>query len=163
MGKVVAYYAKIDRESDRLRDPRACRSGGHPFLLVTISSPQNLAKAARYKEIARQMADPRGLSPQQIDALAREGRSIVLVSLGMHSTEVSSAQMGPRMVHRLATSNDEQIRTILDNTIFVLIPSLNPDGHVIVGDWVKKTGTPSECSARPTCITRTGSTTHRAA
>jgi hypothetical protein len=96
------------------------------------------------------MADPRGLTPQQIDALAREGKAIVLVSLGMHSTEVSSAQMGPRLVYRLATSSEEQIRTILDNTIFVLIPSLNPDGHVMVGDWVKKTaGTPYEGSGTP--------------
>ena len=74
----------------------------------------------------------------------------MLVSLGMHSTEVSSAQMGPRLVYRLATSNEEQIRTILDNTIFVLIPSLNPDGNVIVGDWLKKTaGTPYEGSGTP--------------
>jgi murein tripeptide amidase MpaA len=56
--------------------------------------------------------------------------------------------MGPRMVYRLATSNDEQTRTILDNTIFLLIPSFNPDGHDIVGEWVKKTaGTPYEGSA----------------
>ena len=142
----VAYYETLARESDRI-DLRVLGEStqGRPFLLLTISSPQNLAKAERYKEIARQLADPRGLTPQQIDALADEGRAVVLVTLGLHSTEVASAQMGPRLVYRLATSNDEQTRTILDNTIFLLIPSFNPDGHDIVGEWLAETaGTPHE-------------------
>ena len=92
----VAYYETLARESDRI-DLRVLGEStqGRPFLLLTISSPQNLARVDRYKEIAKQLADPRGLSPQQIDALADEGRAVVLVSLGLHSTEVASAQMGP--------------------------------------------------------------------
>jgi hypothetical protein len=147
----VAYYEKLAKESDRINLEVLGKSTlGRPFILLTISSPQNLAKLDRYKEISRQMADPRGLTPQQIDALAAEGRAVVLVTLGQHSTEVSSAQMGPRMVHRLATRNDDQVRTILDNTIFLLIPSFNPDGHDIVGDWLKKSaGTPYEGAGPP--------------
>ena len=140
----VAYYEKLAKESDRIDLQVLGKSTlGRPFIMLTISSPQNLAKLDRYKEISRQMADPRGLTPQQIDALAAEGRAVVLVTLGQHSTEVASAQMGPRLAHRMATRNDDQTRTILDNTIFLLIPSFNPDGHDIVGDWLKKSaGTP---------------------
>jgi Zinc carboxypeptidase len=147
----VAYYEKIARESDRIDLQVLGKSTlGRPFLLLTISSPQNLAKADRYKEISRQMADPRGLTPEQIDRLSSEGRAVVLVTLGQHSTEVASSQMGPRMVHRLATGNDDQTRAILDNTIFLLIPSFNPDGHDIVGDWIKKSaGTPYEGAGPP--------------
>jgi hypothetical protein len=147
----VAYYEKLAKESDRIDLQVLGKSTlGRPFILLTISSPQNLAKADRYKEISRQMADPRGLTPQQIDALSAEGRAVVLVTLGQHSTEVSSAQMGPRLVHRLATSNEDRIKTILDNTIFLLIPSFNPDGHDIVGDWLKKSaGTPYEGAGPP--------------
>ena len=147
----VAYYEKLAKESDRIDLQVLGKSTqGRPFLLLTISSPPNLAKADRYKEISRQMADPRGLTPQQIDALSAEGRAVVLVTLGQHSTEVASSQMGPRLVHRLATSNDDQIRTILDNTIFLLIPSFNPDGHDIVGNWVKESaGTPYEGAGPP--------------
>ena len=147
----VAYYEKLAKESDRIDLQVLGKSTlGRPFIMLTMSSPQNLAKLDRYKEISRQMADPRGLTPQQIDALSAEGRAVVLVTLGQHSTEVSSAQMGPRLVHRLATRNDDQIRTILDNTIFLLIPSFNPDGHDIVGDWLKKSaGTPYEGAGPP--------------
>ena len=156
----VAYYEKLAKESDRIDLQVLGKSTlGRPFIMLTISSPQNLAKLDRYKEISRQMADPRGLTPQQIDALSAEGRAVVLVTLGQHSTEVSSSQMGPRLVHRMATSDDEQVRTILDNTIFLLIPSFNPDGHDIVGDWLKKSaGTPyrrSGSSGVVRCIHRT--------
>jgi Zinc carboxypeptidase len=147
----VAYYEKLAKESDRIDLQVLGKSTlGRPFIMLTISSPQNLAKGDRYKAISRQMADPRGLTPQQIDALSAEGRAVVLVTLGQHSTEVASSQMGPRLVHRLATGNDERIRTILDNTIFLLIPSFNPDGHDIVGDWLKKSaGTPYEGAGPP--------------
>lgn len=147
----VAYYEKLAKESDRIDLQVLGKSTlGRPFIMLTISSPQNLAKLDRYKEISRQMADPRGLTPQQIDALSAEGRAVVLVTLGQHSTEVASAQMGPRLVHRLATRNDDQVRTILDNTIFLLIPSFNPDGHDIVGEWLQKSaGTPYEGASPP--------------
>ena len=147
----VAYYRKLAKESDRIQLRELGKSTqGRPFLLLTISSAQNLAKAERYKEISRQLADPRGLRADQIDALVAEGRAVVLVTLGQHSTEVASSQMGPRLVYRLATSNDDQTRAILDNTIFLLIPSFNPDGHDIVGQWFKKSaGTPYEGSAPP--------------
>jgi hypothetical protein len=93
----VAYYEKVAKESDRIDLHLLGKSTlGRPFILLTISSPQNLAKVDRYREISRQMADPRGLTAEQIDALSAEGRAVVLVTLGQHSTEVSSAQMGPR-------------------------------------------------------------------
>jgi hypothetical protein len=147
----VAYYEKLARESDRVDLQVLGKSTlGRPFLLLTISSPQNLARAARYREISRQLADPRGLTAPQIDTLAEEGRAVVLVTLGQHSTEVASGQMGPRLVHRLATGSDDQIRTILDNTIFLLIPSFNPDGHDMVGEWIRKsTGTPYQGAPLP--------------
>jgi hypothetical protein len=149
--RLVAYYEQVDRESDRVQTRTIGKSTlGNPFLVVTISSPQNLARTTRFQEIARQLSDPRGLTEQQTDALAKEGRAVVLVSLGQHSTEVASTQTGAKLVHRLATANDDRTRTILDNVILVLIPAFNPDGQLMVSEWVKKTaGTPYEGSGTP--------------
>src|SRR5499427_1016470 len=46
---------------------------GEDMLMAIISGPENLRNKAHYQEIARKLADPRGLSKEQIEALAREG------------------------------------------------------------------------------------------
>ena len=47
----VAYYEKLAKESDRIDLQVLGKSTlGRPFILLTISSPQNLAKLDRYKD-----------------------------------------------------------------------------------------------------------------
>ncbi|CAN5418511.1 M14 family metallopeptidase [soil metagenome] len=147
----IAYYKKLAAESDRVQTRVIGTSTrGQPFLVVTISSPANLAKSARYQEIARKLADPRGLTDAQIKALVTEGKVVVLDTLGQHSNEIASSQVGPLLAYQLATSNDTQTKAILDNAILVLIPSFNPDGLVTVKDWTAKTaGTPYQGSQTP--------------
>ena len=58
--------------------------------------------------------------------------------------------MAVDLVHRLATDNSPQVKKILDNVIFLLIPSLNPDGQIMVTDWFNRNlGTPFENSPIP--------------
>lgn len=42
------------------------------------------------------------------------------------------------LVHQLATDSSSRVKNILDNVIFLLVPSLNPDGQIIVTDWYNK-------------------------
>jgi hypothetical protein len=54
------------------------------------------------------------------------------------------------IAYRLASSNDADVKKILDNTIVLLVPSLNPDGVDIVKNWYDKTlGTPYEGTDPP--------------
>ncbi len=46
--------------------------------------------------------------------------------------------MSLELVHRLATDDSPDVKKILDNVIFVLVPSLNPDGQIMVTDWFNK-------------------------
>ena len=54
------------------------------------------------------------------------------------------------IAYRLASSNEPDVKKILDNTIILLVPSLNPDGVDIVKNWYDKTlGTPYEGTDPP--------------
>ncbi len=126
-----------------------------PFVMATISAPENLARLEEYKAIQEQLADPRKLGPgaardRRAAELIAKGKTIVLITCGIHSTEVGSSLSSMLIAHRLASSNEPEIQNILENTIILLVPSLNPDGVDIVKNWYDKTlGTPYEGTDPP--------------
>ena len=82
--------------------------------------------------------------------LIARGKTIVLITCGIHSTEVGSYLSSMLIAYRLASSDDPEIQNILKNTIILLVPSLNPDGVDIVKNWYDKTlGTPYEGTEPP--------------
>ena len=108
-----------------------------------------------FKQIQDQLADPRKLGPlatrdRKAAELIQRGKSIVLITCGIHSTEVGSYLSSMLIAHRLASSTEPEIQKVLDNTIILLVPSLNPDGVDIVKNWYDKTlGTPFEGTDPP--------------
>ena len=154
--QVVEYFRRLDQSSDRLNFEELGKSTmGKPFVMATISSPENLARLNEFQEIQDQLADPRKLgAPASQDkkaaALIAQGKTIVLVTCGIHSTEVGSYLSSMLIAHRLASSNEPEVQNILKNTVVLLVPSLNPDGVDIVKNWYDKTlGTPYEGTEPP--------------
>jgi hypothetical protein len=149
----VEYFKRLDRASDRLVLQELGRTTlDRPFLLAIFSSPENLARLDRYKEIQRKLADPRTMNadPGEAEKLIAEGRTIVLITCGIHSTEVGANLVSMNIAHRLASDDSAETREILDKCIVLLVPSLNPDGIDIVKKWYDKTlGTPSEGTGPP--------------
>lgn len=126
-------------------------TSGRPLIVAMISSEANLKKLDRYREIQRLLADPRlVVDDAEAARLAAEGKAVVVISYSLHSTEVVASQMSMELAYRLATDNSAETRQILDNTIVLLFPSINPDGIDIVAPWYEKTqGTPFEGSSPP--------------
>jgi len=143
--QVVEYFEKLDQASDRVTFQTLGQTTmGKPFVMATISSPANLARLEDFKKIQDQLADPRKLGPlatrdRKAAELVRQGKTIVLITCGIHSTEVGSYLSSMLIAHRLASATDPTISKILDNTIVLLVPSLNPDGVDIVKNWYDKT------------------------
>ncbi|MGH7606845.1 MAG: M14 family metallopeptidase, partial [Gemmatimonadales bacterium] len=149
---LVRYFEALARASDRVEYRELGKTTlGAPFVALAISSPENLRQLDRYREINAQLADPRRFRTNRaaLEAL-RDGRTIVLITSSIHSTEVGGHLTPVILAHRLATDTSAATRAILDEVILWLVPSLNPDGVTIVTKWYNRTlGTPAEGTSPP--------------
>lgn len=142
--QITDYFARLDTASGRVQVQTIGRSTlGRSLVVAFISAPENIRSLEKYKAIQRRLADPR-LNPSdgQIDfgaALASEGKTVVVISCSIHSTEIVASQMSMQLAYEMASANDSNTLSILRNTILILIPSPNPDGIDIVANWYRKT------------------------
>jgi hypothetical protein len=138
--RVVSYFYELARSSDKIRVAEYGRSAeNRPLIVATIAAPETLRNLDRYREIQRRLADPRITSPAQAEAMFKEGKNIILMTCSIHADEVASTHSAVEFAYRLITENSPRFQTILDNTILLLVPSLNPDGVDIVTRWYRST------------------------
>src|SRR5207249_3048288 len=124
---------------------------GAPSVALVISSPQNLRRLDVYRRLNAKLADPRTLgSTRDATEALRDGKAVVLITGGIHSTEVGGNLTPALLAYRLATDTSAETRQILDNVVLWLVPSLNPDGVTIVTRWYNRTlGTAAEGTEPP--------------
>jgi hypothetical protein len=150
--EMTAYYDALARASDRVVvDTLGPTTDGRPFVMLTITSAANHRRIDALHDIQMRLADPRRVTGRaEADRLLAEGRTVVLITHGIHATEVGSAQSAANLAYRLASSNDPAVREILDNVVLLQIPSLNPDGMEWVVDWYRRwVGTEYEAAPLP--------------
>ncbi|MDB4893190.1 MAG: peptidase carboxypeptidase, partial [Gemmatimonadetes bacterium] len=132
------YFRKLAKESNRMKLVEIGKSAeGRPQLMAIISSPANLAKLDRYKEISRRLSLAQGLTDEQAHALAKEGKAIVWIDGGLHATEVLGAAQLIETVYQLVSKSDAETMRFLDDCI-ILAAHANPDGMQLVSDWYMK-------------------------
>ncbi|HMC22363.1 MAG TPA: M14 metallopeptidase family protein, partial [Thermoanaerobaculia bacterium] len=137
--QIVSYFRALAANSQRVQVESLGKTTlGEDLILAVISSEANMRNLPRIKAIDKQLADPRGLTDAQIEALTREGKAVVLVTCNIHSSEIASSQMAMEWAYALATANDPETKRRLDNVVLLLIPSLNPDGQIMITDYYRK-------------------------
>jgi len=148
----IEYFKKLASSSRFIKLYEAGKtSQGRTMYYALISTPENLARVDQYREIWRRLAHPDGLSEAEARRLVRDGKALVHIDGGLHSTEVAGAQHSPLLAFDLINGASEpQTRAILDNVILMLWPTINPDGQQMVAEWyMKNVGTPYELSGLP--------------
>ena len=138
--KLVEYYDLLATQSPRIKVANMGKTTlGNPFLALYISSPENLARLDEFQAINARLSDPRGIPESAIEQAIEQGRAVVVQTMGLHSSEVAASQMTAELVYDMLERDDEDMLRILDNTIAIMIPCLNPDGEIMVTDWYNKT------------------------
>jgi Zinc carboxypeptidase len=150
----LAYFRRLAESSDRIKVNELGKTTlKRPFIVATISSAENLKRLDDFKDIQRKLADPRLLASTDetyVNELIRAGKTIVVITCSIHSTEVGGTFTAAELAYRLTSENSPDVKQILDNVVLFLVPSLNPDGTDIVANWYQKTlGTRAEGTPPP--------------
>src|SRR2546423_7166195 len=121
--RVVSYFRVLEKESPRVRVQELGKTvEGRPLIAAFIASPDALKNLDRYIQIQKKLADPRITQPEELEALIARGKSIVLITCSIHSTELASTGTAVEFAWRLATEDKPHFRAILENTILILVP-----------------------------------------
>ena len=139
-----AYFKKLASESNRLKlvDIGKTEEGRTQYMMIA-SAPENIAKLARYKEIAQKLARAEGLTEDQARALAAEGKAVIWIDGGLHSTETVGTHQLIESVWQFASHNDAETLRILKDCI-ILLAHANPDGHDLVSEWYMREPVPEK-------------------
>ncbi len=141
-GKVISYlrsleyYQLLAERSDRMVfEELGKTTNGHPFVLMIISSPSNIAVLDELREKRDLLCDPRTIGTEEAMRLAEALPAVAYHTGAIHSTEISCAFVAPELAYYLVSGDSDEVHRILDNVITLVIPNANPDGLVMVKEW----------------------------
>ena len=134
--QITRYFAALASASPAVRIDTLGRSTElRPFIVATISTPENIRRLDEIRKVQSMVADPRKLdAAAEASALANQP-TVIVISCNIHATEIASSQMSMELAYRLATN--DTLQRYLRNVVVLLIPSMNPDGQQMVSDWYR--------------------------
>ena len=142
--QMASYWRTLESQSDRMRVVSMGKTTeGRDQLMAIVSSPDNLANLDRYQEIARQLSQVEGLTDAQARELAAEGKAVVWIDGGLHSTEQVSTQQLTQTLYEMVSGQDPETLKILDDCIILFVHA-NPDGNELVADWYMRNQKPED-------------------
>jgi hypothetical protein len=150
--QIVDYFKRLDSASPRVSVHQlGVSTERRPFIVAIISAERNIENLPRLRQAQARLADPRKIeSPAERERLIRETPAVVAITCSIHSTEIVASQMAMELAYRLASDNSAATTEVLNNTVLLLVPSVNPDGIDIVTEWYRKTlGTKFEGTSPP--------------
>jgi len=108
--------------------------------LFIVSSPENIARIDAIRADLDRIADPRGATQAELDAIVERVPAVVWINESVHGNESPGFETGMQTLYQLAASEEPATVEALRNSIVVLNPSTNPDGHERFTVWYNSIG-----------------------
>jgi hypothetical protein len=127
--RMLEYIDAVAVASPRVRITEYGRTAeGRPLRLVTLATPENLARLDEIRRDHLRLAEPAGVPEGERERLTQKLPAIVWLAYGVHGNESSSAEAALATIYLLAAGQGE-IEEILRNAIVLIDPLVNPDGR----------------------------------
>lgn len=126
----VRYLEYLEKASDRITlidlgftwDKR-------PMKMAIVTSPENHARLDEIKQNAQALNDPRITSDSEAQHIIENQPVIVYLGGTIHGFELSGTDALLKLLEKLVTENTPEVQHLLDNTVILLDPVINPDGR----------------------------------
>ncbi|MEO1617272.1 MAG: M14 family zinc carboxypeptidase, partial [Planctomycetota bacterium] len=128
--QLVAYSRYLARNSERVRlIPYGETHGKRPLLMLLVTRGADELNLELVSEARRKLASGQNKSvPEGAKTVAYFGYSV-------HGDEASAANAFPAVAYYLAAGKGPAIEGLLDNSMLLLDPALNPDGVDRFANW----------------------------
>jgi hypothetical protein len=146
---ILKYYRALAAATPRVKIETIGKSDeGRELVVVWVSSDENIKGLQKNRDNLAKIADPRGLTPDQIKTLIQTTRPHYHFMGGLHSGETGPSEMLMELTYRLATETSPLIKQIRENVIVSITPVADPDGRDRNVDWFYK-GLDEQAAAPP--------------
>lgn len=127
---VMRYLARLAAATARVRvDTLARTFEGREVVMVTVTSETNQRRLDAIRTDAGRIADPRGASAADLNAVVGRLPAIAWLGYTIHGGEASGTEASLALLYQLAAGRDAETLLILDSVVTLIDPIQNPDGH----------------------------------
>jgi zinc carboxypeptidase len=133
---ILKYYRALAAATPRVKIESIGKSDeGRELVVVWVSSDDNIRNLQKNRDNLAKIADPRGLSADQVKQLIATTKPHYHFMGGLHSGETGPSEMLMELCYRIATETSPLISQIRDNVIVSITPVADPDGRDRNVDW----------------------------
>ena len=135
---VLDYLAALDEASDRITMHGYGETyEGRPLRYLVITTPANHARIDAIRQQNLRLADPGALSNAEREQIIQDQPVLTSFSYNIHGNEASSTEAAMQVAYRLAAATDDATADLLDDTVIIMYPTVNPDGRDRYVYWYK--------------------------
>ena len=136
---LVRYYRALEAKSPRVKVIEIGKTEeGRECVVVFVGSEESIRNLDETRKNLAQLADPRGITPEQARDIIARTKPIYHVMGGLHSGETGPSEMLMELAYRLVTEDTPLIQSIREHVIVSITPAADPDGRDRYTDWYYK-------------------------
>ena len=135
---VVDYVETVAETSDRVTIQRYGKTHeGRELVYLVVTSPDNQQRIDGIREANLRLAEPQQLSGSERQELLADQPVMVSYSYNIHGNEPAGTGAAMQVLYRMAAATDSETQRLLDESVLLLWPTVNPDGRDRYVYWYK--------------------------
>jgi len=132
--QIVEYFEAVAAASDRVSlTTYGYTYEGRPLIAAAVTNPSNQSRLETLRDANLRLSeDARAVSDEALEDMP----VVAQFHYTVHGNEASGSEAAILLLYHLAAGDGAAVSAVLDNSIVVIDPCINPDGRDRFVDWV---------------------------